>query len=128
MTHGPPRGVLDRTKLGDERGCVWLRNAVERVRPRVHAFGHIHEGRGCARVRWRGWPGWGGRVEVLEEDVGVGVGGGNVVSVLDLTEENGRGLRWGRETVFVNAAVRDERSRIANKPWVVKVDLSVVEE
>ena len=46
ITHGPPMGILDRTY--DERavGCEALREALTRVRPRVHCFGHIHEGYG----------------------------------------------------------------------------------
>jgi len=47
LTHGPPFGVLDRTVRGDLVGCEELRVAVDRVAPRVHAFGHIHEARGA---------------------------------------------------------------------------------
>ncbi len=46
ITHGPPKGVLDRTVNGDEAGCAELRARVEALRPRVHVFGHIHEGAG----------------------------------------------------------------------------------
>lgn len=46
VTHGPPAGVLDRTERGEEVGCADLLAAVARVRPRVHVFGHIHEGYG----------------------------------------------------------------------------------
>jgi predicted phosphodiesterase len=49
LTHGPPSGILDRTFSGDGAGCEELRRAVARVRPRVHAFGHIHEGYGSER-------------------------------------------------------------------------------
>ncbi|KAJ5096949.1 hypothetical protein N7456_007670 [Penicillium angulare] len=42
ITHGPPRGHLDLMKLG----CVHLLRNLWRVQPRVHVFGHIHEGRG----------------------------------------------------------------------------------
>jgi hypothetical protein len=126
MTHGPPRGVLDRTRLGDERGCVFLRRAVGKVRPRVHCFGHMHEGRGVARIAWKRWwvPFASEKVEVLgerkaeEHDAAA-------VEVLDLTDEGGRGVRHGRETVFVNAAIRDGGNRIANRPWVVKMDLPI---
>lgn len=41
ITHGPPYGILDR--VGKEHvGCEDLREAVSRVRPKVHVFGHIH--------------------------------------------------------------------------------------
>lgn len=46
LTHGPPLGVLDRTVHGEEVGCADLADAVRRVRPRLHVFGHIHEGAG----------------------------------------------------------------------------------
>lgn len=53
VTHGPPQGGLDyvpRSQL--HVGCEDLAQAVERVRPAVHAFGHIHEGYGCERKSW----------------------------------------------------------------------------
>lgn len=44
VTHGPPLQILDRCYDGRHVGCEALREAVlERVRPRVHVFGHIHE-------------------------------------------------------------------------------------
>jgi predicted phosphodiesterase len=48
VTHGPPFGVLDGTFLGALVGCEELRTAVDRVMPRMHVFGHIHEARGAA--------------------------------------------------------------------------------
>ena len=46
LTHGPPRGHGDRTTGGSEEGCSDLLDAIRRVRPRLHVFGHIHEGYG----------------------------------------------------------------------------------
>lgn len=46
ITHGPPLGVLDRTVNGTRAGCEELLQRVEIVRPRIHVFGHIHEGHG----------------------------------------------------------------------------------
>jgi len=46
LTHGPPHGVLDKTWDGLDVGCEALSAAVARVRPRLHVFGHIHEGYG----------------------------------------------------------------------------------
>jgi Icc-related predicted phosphoesterase len=48
VTHGPPLGILDKNTRGDETGCLDLRNALYKVRPRLHIFGHIHEGYGIA--------------------------------------------------------------------------------
>ena len=53
ITHGPPYGILDQcSDITDPStlvsvGCEELRREVfTRVKPKVHAFGHIHEGSG----------------------------------------------------------------------------------
>jgi len=60
ITHGPPHGVLDSVRPGDRKtkwgsvfldgtpplGCADLASRVEVIRPRVHVFGHIHDGYG----------------------------------------------------------------------------------
>lgn len=46
LTHGPPRGILDTTFRGEDVGCDDLLEAVARVRPALHVFGHIHEAYG----------------------------------------------------------------------------------
>jgi Icc-related predicted phosphoesterase len=47
ITHGPPFGILDKEDICSEHmGCMQLNKAVQRVRPRLHIFGHIHGGRG----------------------------------------------------------------------------------
>ena len=45
ITHGPPARVLDLCPGGNV-GCEDLLEAVKRVQPRLHVFGHIHQGRG----------------------------------------------------------------------------------
>lgn len=50
LTHGPPRGLGDRVFFGARVGCADLRAAVEARPPRLHAFGHIHEGFGEYRA------------------------------------------------------------------------------
>ena len=47
VTHGPPYGILD-TGLDSNWhfGCRELLDAVIRVRPRLHVFGHVHTGYG----------------------------------------------------------------------------------
>ena len=52
ITHGPPHGILDqcpgvpdRTRI-DHAGCEDMTRAIARVRPKLHVFGHIHEGYG----------------------------------------------------------------------------------
>ncbi|KAK4158008.1 Metallo-dependent phosphatase-like protein [Chaetomidium leptoderma] len=54
ITHGPPRGVLDMTDSKERGGCEELFAEVARARPRLHCFGHIHEGWGAKSVAWRG--------------------------------------------------------------------------
>jgi Icc-related predicted phosphoesterase len=49
LTHGPPLGHGDRTDGGEAVGCADLLEAVRRVRPRCHVFGHIHEGYGVTQ-------------------------------------------------------------------------------
>ena len=48
ITHGPPKGYGDQTIGwgGDRVGCEELSIAVQVIRPRVHIFGHIHNGYG----------------------------------------------------------------------------------
>lgn len=46
ITHGPPRGFGDRTRVGPQ-GCDDLLARVRQVRPRAHLFGHIHEDGGA---------------------------------------------------------------------------------
>jgi Icc-related predicted phosphoesterase len=49
VTHGPPMGILDYSKFGNEHvGCGDLRQELYRVKPKIHAFGHIHGDYGTA--------------------------------------------------------------------------------
>lgn len=45
ITHGPPHGILDEVN-GCNVGCEELLLAVQRIKPKYHIFGHIHEGYG----------------------------------------------------------------------------------
>ena len=51
ITHGPPHGYGDRCDDGRVVGCEELRRALDRVRPLVHVYGHIHEGYGKRFLR-----------------------------------------------------------------------------
>jgi Icc-related predicted phosphoesterase len=47
ITHGPPYGILDEVIYGGKSvGCEELRKRVLEVQPKLHIFGHIHEGYG----------------------------------------------------------------------------------
>lgn len=45
ITHGPPEGISD-VVHGFHYGCSILRHRVDTIKPKVHIFGHIHEGAG----------------------------------------------------------------------------------
>lgn len=48
ITHGPPKQILDLTEYDKTHaGCQVLKNRIRKVKPSVHAFGHIHEARGA---------------------------------------------------------------------------------
>jgi len=56
-THGPPRGIMDESKRDERVGDDALLEAVYRVKPRLHCYGHIHEGYGRVDMdRAGGWP------------------------------------------------------------------------
>lgn len=51
VTHSPPYGILDRPAPGKVHlGCPHLREELKRIRPRLHVFGHVHEGHGMEKT------------------------------------------------------------------------------
>lgn len=50
VTHCPPRGHLDLLRFG----CEHLLGELWRVRPRLHVFGHVHEGAGTEWLQFDG--------------------------------------------------------------------------
>jgi Icc-related predicted phosphoesterase len=47
ITHGPPYGILDCAPgESQHQGCRVLLDAVQRVKPKIHVFGHVHQGYG----------------------------------------------------------------------------------
>lgn len=49
ITHGPPFRRLDLTSSGQHVGCKDLYHTIEKVKPRYHLFGHIHEAYGLVQ-------------------------------------------------------------------------------
>ena len=46
ITHGPPLGFGDQNKRNVRCGCVELLHSVQqRIKPKYHIYGHIHEGK-----------------------------------------------------------------------------------
>ena len=46
ITHTPPFGILDVCSRGSILGCKHLLNAVKKIKPRMHCFGHVHHSSG----------------------------------------------------------------------------------
>jgi Icc-related predicted phosphoesterase len=47
VTHGPPFGILDRSPGAlHHAGCPQLLEAVTRIKPQLHIFGHVHGAHG----------------------------------------------------------------------------------
>jgi Icc-related predicted phosphoesterase len=45
ITHGPPNETLDAVN-NNSVGCEDLRDRIKLIKPKIHVFGHIHEGYG----------------------------------------------------------------------------------
>lgn len=118
LTHGPPYGILDTTWQDEQVGCEHLRRAVQRCRPRLHCFGHIHEGWGAEKMNWSKRTS-----DMIEVDQASVLAQRS--SYLDLSD-TGSALKFGEETVFVNAAIMDKRYKPRNAPWIVDLDLPCV--
>lgn len=109
MTHGPPllpspNYQLDTNRDGKHCGCPMLWEAVRQVKPKVHCFGHLHEGYGVQEVSW---------ASSSTEEVGTVCRDSEGAVVVDSV---------GR-TLLVNAAIMNHGEEDNNKPWLVKLDL-----
>lgn len=108
ITHGPPRAHLDTLRLG----CPALLAEVWRVRPRLHVFGHVHEGHGNE------WLGLDALQEAYERTV---VAGGGLWSVLRVLGGYVRAVMFGSpaeaRSLLVNpcmvGGLRDDERRKA---------------
>ena len=120
VTHGPPQGILDETSHGDKVGCDNLLVAVKRCRPRLHCFGHIHEGWGAERHNWDQ-----DSIEKLQPSKGAVLEAG--AAFVDVSTRGEKPLQFGRDTLFVNAAIMDVEYNPSNAPWVIDLDLLAVD-
>lgn len=132
MTHGPPLGILDATTRGEHVGCNHLLRAARRCRPRLHCFGHIHEGWGAQRVKWRA----GDDLDVKDEKHIVK---SKIIKVDQQTMAKGRSayvdisgggeeVKFGEETLMVNASIMTKSYDPWNGPWLVDMDLKKASE
>lgn len=54
ISHGPPRGILDRDRDTPKRlGCPLLFKAVANAQPKIHCFGHVHSSWGAKFITWK---------------------------------------------------------------------------
>ena len=51
LTHGPAYGILDTVLNNTNTGCKDLLNTIERIKPKAHIFGHIHESYGASKKK-----------------------------------------------------------------------------
>jgi len=116
MTHGPPKLILDKTIDLIPVGCIQLMRADLRCRPLLHCFGHIHEGWGAGRMDWvnRKF----NRMRIDRDQVFE-----DRAAKLDLSSDSGEAITFGKETLFINAAIMNFRYKPVNAPWVVDLDL-----
>lgn len=50
ITHTPPQGILDVPSSGSvQLGCPHLREELNRIRPKLHVFGHVHASHGSLK-------------------------------------------------------------------------------
>ncbi|KAI9713836.1 MAG: hypothetical protein M1820_000566 [Bogoriella megaspora] len=126
MTHTPPLGHLDQTLNGGFLGCRSLQRAMARATPRLHCFGHVHEGRGAEMVTWSGLrPDYDDEKSVKQRrrinvPSGLGI---SEPSYIDASSEGDYPIAFGRDTLMVNAAIMDEENNPVQPPWIVDLDL-----
>jgi hypothetical protein len=128
MTHGPPMGILDTARTGENVGCEHLLRAARRCKPRLHCFGHIHEAWGAQRVKWK-------ESEELDVKMEEHVAESEQFQVnmedyvesravgIDISKEGGAEVRFGKETLMINASIMTLKYKPWNSPWLVDMDL-----
>ncbi|OQD68480.1 hypothetical protein PENDEC_c035G04348 [Penicillium decumbens] len=130
VTHGPSKGIMDYTYSGQRAGCPYLFEAIARARPRMHCFGHIHEGWGAKLVTWRRdiskRP---SHLTDIDNEKSVLI---DRLSTLRPSMEfsttshcsgDPNPLKWGSQTLFVNAAIQGTEDLPIQPPWLVDLEL-----
>ena len=135
ITHGPPKGMMDMTYSAERAGCPFLFEAIARARPRMHCFGHIHEGWGAKLITWRQKPSAKpshltdidnersptiAKLSTIRNKAAQSPVGAFFTShcCSDLNP-----LKRGLQTLFVNAAIEGEKSLPIQPVWIVELDL-----
>ena len=150
VTHGPPKGVMDYTYGRERAGCPDLFSAVAHARPRVHCFGHIHEGWGAKLVTWKDdgdvQPSHftsidNSRSHVIEKLSGLDPSAFDTEEDLELRKKKlarygqekccitshctggEHPIDYGEQTLFINASIQGADGLLSQKPWVVDLEL-----
>jgi Icc-related predicted phosphoesterase len=114
MTHGPPKDILDWVAHdGSTVGCESLLRAVSRARPRLYCFGHIHEAYGAKVITWKD------DKEVIGADAIESQG----PAANAYPDSSNWPIKFGKETLMVNAAIMNLSYRPTNSPWLVDLEL-----
>ena len=123
MTHGPPKYVLDRAE--QSAGCEHLRQAICRVRPKIHCFGHVHGGYGVQRLRWQNSENTDDQMRMLPPEF-VGRNQAKRKGFATLNPRSGMDFMNSKsQTLFVNAAIQNCNGVFENAPWVVDLELPI---
>lgn len=150
ITHGPPKGIMDFTHGRERAGCSDLFAAIAQAKPRIHCFGHIHEGWGAKLVTWREvYDQKPTHFTAIDNDRSVlveklaGLRPSRFDSEEDLERKSKKVQRYnqdrccttshctgdehpleqGKQTLFVNASFCGDEPDPVQKPWLVEVEL-----
>ncbi|KAL9583471.1 MAG: hypothetical protein Q9212_002685 [Teloschistes hypoglaucus] len=119
MTHGPPKGILDLCQQGNV-GSEKLLQAIRRVKPILHCFGHIHEGHGLEVLDWK---------SSVAQDKALPMErtSGNHYEIEYCAEGKTQIVRWngrkGDSTLALNASIETGSGDPPNVPWLITLDL-----
>lgn len=151
ITHGPSKGIMDFTYGRERAGCSDLFAAVAQAKPRLHCFGHIHEGWGAKLVSWRDSisgqrPTHFTAIDNHNSPL-IGKLAGLEASRFDTDDDAERRSRklarysrdrccksshcagdeypigYGKQTLFVNASVTGVEDSPLQRPWRVEIEL-----
>jgi hypothetical protein len=149
MTHGPPRGVMDFTSGRERAGCPDLFAAVTHVRPRMHCFGHIHEGWGAKLVTWKDSgldrpshftaidnehstviaslaslrsSSFDSEEDTAEKQLRLNKLAQDKCAMTSHGVDDEHPLLRGEQTLFINASIEGEEG-IFQRPWIVDIEL-----
>jgi hypothetical protein len=126
MTHGPPQYILDRTFDGRAGGCPHLARAIARVTPKLHVFGHVHNGYGAQRIEQPTCEATNDELGMLPAEF-VGVNQSKRRGFAALSPGSAEQWKTAGQTLYLNAALVGNEGLI-NWPWKVEMELPVVEE